>query len=167
VKAFYEANRKNFEVPEQARAQYVVLTSDAVAASDPISPEEIKKQYEARRGQYEQKEQRRASHVLVALKQGANDAEKTAARMKATDIAAQAKKNPASFGELARKNSDDPGSAAKGGDLGFFARGMMVPKFEDAVFQMKKGEIAGPVESDFGFHVIRLDDVRPGKVRAL
>ena len=167
IQAFYDANKKLFEVPEQAHAQYVVLSADALAAAETVSPEEIKAQYEARRAQYEQKEERDASHILIAVKQGASEAEKNKARIKAEEIAAQVKKNPASFADVAKKESQDPGSAPKGGDLGFFSRGMMVAQFEDAVFHMKPGEISGPVQSDFGFHIIRLNAVKPGKTRAL
>jgi peptidyl-prolyl cis-trans isomerase D len=89
------------------------------------------------------------------------------AKARAEDIAAQAKKNPAQFGELAKKLSQDPGSAQQGGDLGFFARdGSMVKPFEDAVFSMKEGEIAGPVQTDFGWHVIKLTAIHPGKLQS-
>ncbi len=167
VQAFYEANRSLFGVPEQVHAEYVVLNADSLLALDPVTTEEIRAQYDARREQYEQKEQRQASHVLISVKPGSSDADKARARAKAEEIAAQVKKNPAAFAEVAKKQSEDPGSAPKGGDLGLFSRGMMVQQFEEAVFRMKPGEIAGPVESDFGFHVIKLVAVRPGKLRPL
>jgi peptidyl-prolyl cis-trans isomerase D len=167
IQAFYEANRKDFEVPEQARVEYVVLNRDSLLAADPVSPDEIKAQYEANRAQYEQKEQRQASHILLTVKPGSSADEKAKVKARAAEIAAQVKKNPATFADAAKKQSEDPGSAGRGGDLGFFSRGMMVPAFEDAVFSMKPGEVSDPVESDFGFHVIRMTAVRPGKVKPL
>ena len=165
VQSFYEANKKSFELPEQAHVQFVVLSGEVLAALDSVKPEEIKAQYDARRDQYEQKEQRQASHILVTVKSDALEADKAKVKAKAEQIAAQVKKNPASFAEVAKKESQDPGSAPKGGDLGFFSRGMMVPQFEDAVFRMKEGEIAGPVQSDFGYHIIRLTAIKAGKIK--
>ena len=167
IRAFYDENKKLFEVPEQARVEYVMLNADALMAADPITPEEIKAQYEARRPQYEQKEQRQASHILLTVKPDASGPEKAKVKARAEQLAEQVKKNPASFAEVAKKESEDPGSAARGGDLGFFSRGMMVPAFEDAVFAMKPGDVSGAVQSDFGFHVIRLVGVKPGKVKPL
>lgn len=167
IKAFYEANRARFEVPEQVRVEYVVFDTDALAAADPVTAKEIQEAYEQRRSQYEVPEQRQASHILVALKQGANDAEKAKARARAEELLAQVKKSPASFADLAKKNSDDPGSAEKGGDVGLFSRGLVAKAFEDAAFSMKVNEITGPVESEFGFHIIRLTQVVAGKQKAL
>lgn len=167
IKAFYDANRGRFEIPEQVKVEYVLLDNDALMSADPLTQKEIESAYEQRRSQFEVKEQRQASHILIALKQGANEAEKAKARTKAEDLLAQAKKAPAVFAELARKNSDDPGSAEKGGDVGLFSRGLIAKAFEDAAFGMKPGEIVGPVESEFGYHVIRLTSVVPGKVKPL
>jgi len=167
VKAYYETNRGRFEVPERVKAEYVVLTSDALLALEPVSAEEVKTWYQSNINRYQEKEQRQASHILVAVKAGASPADKAKAREKAESLLAQARKAPSSFADLAKKNSDDPGSAAKGGDLGYFSRGMMVKAFEDAVFALKPGDIAGPVESEFGFHVIKLTGTRPGKTRSL
>ncbi|MGB8598044.1 MAG: peptidylprolyl isomerase, partial [Burkholderiales bacterium] len=97
----------------------------------------------------------------------ATDTEKKAAREKADDLFQQAKKNPAGFAELAKKHSQDIGSGKQGGDLGFFGKGMMVKPFQDATFAMKKGEIHEPVLSDFGYHIIQLNDIKPEKVRSL
>jgi peptidyl-prolyl cis-trans isomerase D len=141
IQAFYDQNRKQFEVPEQVRVEYVVLSNEALAASDPVKPEEVKAAYESQRAQFEVPEERQASHILLAVKQGAGDEEKKKARARAEELAAQLKKNPAAFAELAKKTSDDPGSAGKGGDLGFTSRGMFVKPVEDAIFSMKQGEI--------------------------
>lgn len=167
VKAFYEANRPRFEVPEQVKVEYVVFDADALASAEPVTAKEIQDTYEQRRAQYEVAEQRQASHILIALKQGANDAEKAKVRVRAEELLAQVRKSPASFADIAKKNSDDPGSAEKGGDVGLFSRGLVAKAFEDAAFAMKVSDISGPVESEFGFHIIRLTAVVPGKIKPL
>jgi peptidyl-prolyl cis-trans isomerase D len=164
VKAFYDANPSAFQVPEEVKLEYVTLTPDALGAQIPIDPAEVRKQYDDNARLYGKAEERQAAHILIAVKPDASDEEKANAKKKAVEIAAQVKKNPAQFGELAKKLSEDPGSAAQGGDLGFFARdGSMVKPFEDAVFSMKAGEIADPVQSDFGWHVIKLTAIHPAK----
>src|SRR5205823_9075809 len=111
---------------------------------------------------YGKPEERQASHILIAVKPDASAEDKAAAKKKADEIAADARKNPAQFAELAKKFSQDPGSAAQGGDLGLFARdGSMVKPFEDAVFGAKAGDIVGPIQTDFGWHVIKVVNVRP------
>src|SRR5207249_3976113 len=113
---------------------------------------------------YSKPEERQASHILVAVKSDAGEEQKIAAKKKAEDIAAQARKAPSQFAEIAKKNSEDPGSAGQGGDLGFFARdGSMVKPFEDAVFTAKQGDIVGPVQTDFGWHVIKTTSIKPGR----
>ncbi|MBI2960124.1 MAG: SurA N-terminal domain-containing protein [Betaproteobacteria bacterium] len=167
VQAYYEANRARFQVPERVKAEYVAMTADALLALEPVSAEEVKNSYQSNIDRYQEKEQRQASHILVAVKPDASAEDKAKAREKAESLLAQARKAPSAFAELAKKNSDDPGSAAKGGDLGYFSRGMMVKPFEDAVFSLKAGEFAGPVESQFGYHVIRLTGIKAGKTRSL
>ncbi len=167
VKAYYESNRKEFETPEQVRLEYLTLSPDVLSRDIEVSPEEIKKYYDEHQSEFGQPEERKASHILITVSATATDGERKAAREKAEDLAKQAIKSPAKFGELAKQHSQDPGSASGGGDLGFFQRGAMVKPFEDAVFSMKKDEIQGPVESEFGFHVIKLTDIQPAKTRSL
>lgn len=154
VKAYYEAHKDEFRAPERVRAQYVLLSAQALAKQETVSDAEIQAAYNARAAQYKVEEQRRASHILVKDK------------AQAEKLAAEVRKNPAHFAELAKKESQDTGSAAKGGDLGWFGRGMMVKPFEDAVFQMKQGEVR-VVQSDFGFHVVRVTGVQAGRSRPL
>src|SRR3990172_4364471 len=154
LKAYFDANGTQFAVPERVRAEYLLLSAEELGRQDPVTEDELKAAYEARAKQYGVEEQRRASHILVK------------SREQAEKLAAEARKTPARFAELARQHSQDPGSAESGGDLGLFARGMMVKAFEDAVFRMKEGEIAGPVESEFGFHIIRLVAVQSGRSRS-
>jgi len=167
VKAWYDGHLADYTVPEQARVEFVELSVDALAAKATVTPEEVKAYYEANQGRYLQKEERRASHILIAVKPDAKPEEKKAARDKAQAIFERVTKNPASFAEVAKKESQDPGSAVQGGDLGFFPRGAMVKPFEEATYAGKKGDIVGPVESDFGFHVIRITDVKPEKGKSL
>ncbi|MBI3054569.1 MAG: SurA N-terminal domain-containing protein [Betaproteobacteria bacterium] len=160
AKQHYDAHQNEFQLPEQARLEYLVLALDAIAAQVEVSADEVKQFYEQNLKQYARGDERQASHILIAVDAKASAEEKQAARARAEQLLQQARKNPAAFPELARKNSQDPGSAANGGDLGFFPRGAMTKPFDDAVFQMKAGEIAGPVQSEFGYHVIRLTAVK-------
>jgi len=166
IKGYYEKNKESFRVPEQARLEYVVLSVDELLSQEGATEGEIKKYYEEHAAQFQDAEQRQASHILITVPSSASDAEKNAAREKAEKLYKEAKQNPAAFADLAKKNSQDPGSAANGGDLGLFGRGAMVKSFEDAVFKMSVGEITPPVQSDFGFHVIKLTAVKPGKARS-
>ena len=161
IEAFYQANPQLFQAPEQASIEYVVLDLEAAAKGVTVNEQELKTYYEqnaARLGGGA--EERRASHILVAVPQGAGAEDKAKARAKAEDLLAQVKKNPDSFAALAKQHSQDPGSAPQGGDLDFFTRGAMTPAFEEAVFALKKGETSGIVETEFGFHIIRLTDVK-------
>lgn len=157
---FYDENAQQFDTPEQARAEYVVLSMETIGAALAVTEAEINEWYEGHKERYQQPEERRASHILIAA---ADKSEKPKAKAKAEALLKDLQKAPASFADLARKNSQDPGSASKGGDLGFFGRGMMVKPFEEAVYKLKAGEISELVESDFGFHIILLTDVHPAK----
>jgi peptidyl-prolyl cis-trans isomerase D len=165
AKAYYDKHADEFRIPERVKLAVVVLSQNDLMQQIAVSEEEAKQYYASHAPQYQTPEERRASHILVTVSPKAGDAERKAAEEKARQLAVEAKKNPAAFAELAKKNSQDPGSAEKGGDLGFFGRGMMVKPFEEAVFAMKTGEISGPVKSDFGYHVIRLTEVRAAKAR--
>lgn len=166
LQAFYKDNAKLFQAPEQANIEYLVLDLAAAQQGIAINEADLKTYYEQNASRIGGQEERRASHILVAVPKGAPEADKAKAKAKADELLAQAKKNPASFAELAKKNSQDEGSAQRGGDLDFFTRGAMVKPFEDAVFAMKaKGEIAGPVESEFGYHVIQLTDIKVPRQR--
>lgn len=167
AKAFYEQKKTEFTTPEQIRAEYLELSVDALAPTIQVPPDETKAFYEANSGRYMQKEQRKASHILINVTPKATEAERQSAKQKADALYAQAKKNPKEFADLAKKNSQDTGSAANGGDLGLFARGMMVKPFEDAAFAAKKDELVGPVLSDFGYHVILVTDIQPEKGKGL
>ena len=169
VKSYYDEHPKEFTTPEEVKVDYIELSVDALAAQATVTPEEVKRYYdeEVKKGTFGVPEERRASHILITVAPDATDAQRKAAEEKAQKIAAEVRKNPKSFAEVAKKESQDPGSAAHGGDLGYFGRGAMVKPFEDAVFAAKKGDILGPVKSDFGYHVIEVTDVKPAKVKSL
>jgi peptidyl-prolyl cis-trans isomerase D len=159
---FYDDNKNFFETPEQVRAEYAVLSLDALLPRVTVSDAEIKSWYDGHRDRYALPEERRASHILIAF---GDDREK--AKAQAKEVSREARKDPSRFADLAKQYSRDPGSAEKGGDLGFFARGAMVKPFDDAVFGQKEGEISGPVETDFGYHIIVVTGVREAKTQPL
>ncbi|MBI5274952.1 MAG: SurA N-terminal domain-containing protein [Burkholderiales bacterium] len=147
VGAFYQSNLPMFQAPEQADIEYVVLDLEGVMKTIAVNEQDVKTYYEQNAARYGTKETRRASHILVKDK------------AKAEELLAAVKKNPASFADLAKKNSQDPGSAPQGGDLDWFGRGAMTKAFEDKVFAMKPGDV-DMVQSEFGFHVIKLVDAK-------
>lgn len=163
AKKHYEAKQDEFRVPEQVRVEYVALTAEDLFARAKVDPAEVKKYFEEHRKQFEVQESRQASHILIMADPAGGAEAKAKAKARAVELHQQVKAKPDSFAELARKFSQDPGSAAKGGDLGYFARGSMVKAFDDAVFGLKQGEISPPVESEFGFHIIRLTGIRAGR----
>lgn len=163
VAAEYQARQSDYAIPAQVRVEYLSLSADSLAANANVTDAALSQYYETNKARFQEPEQRSASHILV-LTQGKD---KAAAKAQAEKLLAQVKANPAGFADLARKHSEDPGSAAKGGSLGTFGRGAMVPPFEKAVFSMKVGEISDLVESEFGFHIIRVDGIVPGTLLAL
>lgn len=167
ARKYYDANGKLFETPEQLRAEYLVLSQDALIAQASFSEQEIADWYQAHVDRYKQAEERHASHILIAVAKDADVAMVKSAQTKAEAIRAELKSKPAEFARLARAHSQDPGSAQQDGDLGWFARGAMVKPFEDAVFSLKPGEISDPVRTDFGFHIIKLQDIRAEQLRPL
>ncbi len=163
----YYAQSNEFNVPERVKAEYVVLSADALASQITVSDADIESYYEQNKTHYGTPEQRRASHILIAVDKNAPQAEQTAAREKAEKLLAEVKQNPQQFAELAKKNSDDPGSAERGGDLDFFSPGMMVKPFEDAAFKLRQNEISDLVQSDFGYHIIKVTAIKPAAARPL
>jgi peptidyl-prolyl cis-trans isomerase D len=163
VEAYYKANTAEFQAPEQASIEYVVLDLDALKKDITVSEDDLRKYYTENASRYTVAEERRASHILIKADKDASPEQRAKAKAKAEALLAEVRKNPASFAELAKKNSEDPGSAERGGDLDYFGRGAMTPPFEAAVFAMKPGEISNVVQTDFGYHIIKLTDVRGGE----
>ena len=166
LETFYKANQAMFQAPEQASIEYVTLDLDAVQKSITIREADLKSYYDQNAARLSGNEERRASHILINAAKEAPAADRQKAKARADELLLQVRKAPDSFAELARKNSQDTGSAANGGDLDFFARGAMVKPFETAVFAMKKGDISEVVESDFGYHIIKLTDLKTPKQRS-
>lgn len=166
LEAFYKANPAMFQAPEQATIEYLVLDLEAAQKGLTVNEQELKAYYEQNVARAAGKEERRASHILVAAPKDAPAAERAKAKAKAEELLAAVRKAPDSFAEVARKNSQDPGSAANGGDLDYFARGAMTKAFEDAAFALKKGDISNVVETEFGYHIIKVTDVKSPKQRS-
>jgi len=164
VKSYYDQNASEFQINEQAKVQYVRFSAADLLTKVQVSDAEVRNYYDEHKNEFATPEERRAAHILIAVKASAPQAEQDLARTKAEQVLQQVRKDPAKFAELAKKYSQDPGSAANGGDLGFFARGMMVKPFDAAAFSMKVGEISGLVKSDFGFHIIKLLAIKPSNV---
>jgi peptidyl-prolyl cis-trans isomerase D len=168
IEAFYKdpLHAAEFEAPEQSSIEYVVLDIDALKKGISVADDDLRKYYAENESRYGTPEERRASHILVKAEKGISADERAKAKAKAEALLAELKKPQAVFADVARKNSDDPGSAQKGGDLDFFARGAMVKPFDDAVFALKAGETSGLVESEYGYHIIKLTSVRGGGKRS-
>jgi peptidyl-prolyl cis-trans isomerase D len=160
LEKYYQAQSDRFRSQESVDIEYLVLDAASLEKSITLSEQDIKTYYEQNLQRLAGKEQRRASHILINAAKDAPAAEREKAKLKAEALLASLRKDPKAFADLARKNSDDTGSASKGGDLDFFAKGAMVKAFEHVAFELKQGEISSVVESEFGFHIIQLTDVK-------
>jgi len=160
IETFYNNNPAMFQAAEQADVEYLVLDAAALAKNVVLNEADLRAYYEQNAGRLSGNEERRASHILLNVPQGASAADKDKVRQRAQELLSQLRKDPTKFAELAKANSQDSGSAVKGGDLDFFGRGAMVKAFEDAAFALKKGAISDLVESEFGFHIIQLTDIK-------
>lgn len=163
VAEYYKQHQSLFTVPETVDIEYVVL-SPAVYKDIAVSEEDIRGFYEQNLQRFSIPEERRASHILIAIDA---DKDEAAAKKEADELYAKIQADPKQFAALARQYSADPGSAREGGDLGFFRQGMMVPEFDRAVFSGKKGDLVAPVKTDFGYHIIRIDDIKAAQARPL
>ena len=157
---YYKENPERFRTVENVDLEFLVLDLASLQSRIELPEQDLKTYYEQNLQRLSGQEQRRASHILINAAKEQPEAEKQKARAKAEELLAVVKKAPKTFAEVARKNSQDTGSAQNGGDLDFFSRGAMVKPFEDAAFALKKGDISDIVTSDFGFHIILLTDVK-------
>lgn len=160
LQAYYKAHPEQFQQAEQAAVEYVVLDIASLRDSITLNEDDLRTYYKENVDRMAGKEERRVSHILITASRDAAASDREKARARAAELLAQVRKSPGSFAELAKKNSQDPGSAAQGGDLSFFARGAMVKPFEDAAFALNKGEISEVVETDFGYHILQLTDIK-------
>ncbi|MDR3417356.1 MAG: SurA N-terminal domain-containing protein [Nevskia sp.] len=161
VKQRYEKDKDSFKAPERVKLAYVELALDQLPKAAAPSADELKAVYERRKASlFASPEQRHASHILINF-----GADKEASKKKAENLYAKIKAG-SDFTELAKANSDDPGSKGKGGDLGWVKRGMMTPKFESALFALDKaGDVSEPVQTEFGWHLIKLDELKPAQTK--
>ncbi len=166
IESYYKQNPALFQAPEEASIDYLVLDLDTVMKGITVAEADLKTYFEQNAQRLSGKEERRASHILIAAPAAAAAPEREKAKARAQELLAAVRKAPDSFAEVAKKNSQDPGSAPNGGDLDFFARGAMTKAFEDAAFSLKKGEISDVVETEFGYHIIRVTDVKAPKQRS-
>jgi peptidyl-prolyl cis-trans isomerase D len=162
VKRWYDENKQNYMLPETVNLQYVELTREHAESGIEVTEQALKEYYEQVKERFTTQEQRHGRHILITVGDGVDDA---AARKKAEELTAKAKAG-ADFAQLAKENSKDAGSAQQGGDLGLATRDVFVGPFGDALFSMAAGEIRGPVKSEFGYHVIKLDEIQPGHVKS-
>ncbi|KAG0163320.1 hypothetical protein DFQ30_000356, partial [Apophysomyces sp. BC1015] len=165
IKQYYDAHHDAFAVPESATIEYLTLSAGTLAQRVQPSDAELKKYYDDHAAKFKISGEVRASHILIAVAANASKADRGKARQKAESVLAQVNAHPDQFAKLARQNSDDPGSKDKGGDLGFFGPGMMVKPFSDAAFKLKKDQISGIVQSDFGYHIIKVTDIKPERIK--
>ena len=161
TKKYFDDNKELFKLPERARVEYLVLNEEAAAETVSVTDAELEQSYNDRLSEFQTKEERRASHILISVAESASSDEKDAAKKIAIEVLAKLNAKEGSFAELAKQFSNDPGSAENGGDLGFFEKGLMVESFDEAVFSASVGEIQGPIETQYGFHIIRLDEIKP------
>ena len=167
VKAYYDKNTTLFQVPETVKAEYVVFNADAVAKQVNVSDAEVLDAYNKNKARFLTPEKRSASHVLINAKADAKPADDAAAKAKAQAILDELRKNPADFARIAKAQSQDPGSAELGGDLGTVEKGVFVKPVEDAIYSLKEGEMSRLVRSEFGYHIIKVTKVVPAVQKSL
>ncbi len=166
IEEHYKNNSEKYLTDEEVKLAYVELSVDTLGDKVAVTDEEINKRYAEEKDKYKQEEQRKASHILLSVKKNATSEEEAKIKGKIEDIAARIKKGE-SFADLAKEFSEDPGSGKRGGDLGYFGRKAMVPEFDEVVFSLKVGELSDPVKTAFGYHLIKLDDIKEAHTKPL
>ena len=162
LSAWFNTHKEDYRVGEKRRIKYLLIDVDALRAKAVVAPGDVEKYYRDNTQEFTTPEQVRASHILIKT-EGKDDA---AARAKAEDLLKQVHAG-ADFAALAKKSSEDEGSAKNGGDLDYFGRGRMAKEFEDAAFALQPGELSGVVKSPFGYHIIKLVDRKPAMTKSL
>ncbi|MDD3266937.1 MAG: peptidylprolyl isomerase [Burkholderiales bacterium] len=166
IAGYYQQNIGQYTLPEQVKLQYIKLSADDLADTIKITDADLDKYLKAH-PELANNSEVDVSHILITIPSNATDEQKAAAKAKAEQILAQVKANPAKFAELAKQYSQDPGSAANGGDLGYFGKGVMAKPFEEAAFAMKTGQVSGVVETQFGFHILKLNAIKGNDVTSV
>lgn len=164
VASYYETHRDRYMTPEMVSVEYVELSADELAANDAPSEDVLREFYQSRRQQFSVPEERQVRHILLTIPEGASEADVEAIRRQAEGILSRIRAGE-SFAAVAREVSQDPGSADMGGDLGFIARGVMEPDFDQVAFTLEAGNVSDPVLTSFGFHLIKVDEIRAGQTR--
>jgi peptidyl-prolyl cis-trans isomerase D len=163
IQSWYDANKQQFEVPEQVQAQYVVLDEAAATHGVQVRDDDVETYYKQNQARFGRPERRRASHILIQVAPTASESERQATRARAEEIAAKAAANPDGFADLAKQYSQDAGSAQQGGDLGWVAP----PGLEQAISDLSKGQVSGVVVSPAGLHVLKVTDFQPSAIKPL
>ncbi|PSB92253.1 SurA N-terminal domain-containing protein [Candidatus Pandoraea novymonadis] len=168
LQAYYNSNKFQFQKPQSAKVEYVLLDPKEISIHAVMQPsyDDLKKYYKENVARFTTKEQRRVSHILISAPSDASHADCMKAKAKAEAILAQLQKHPNNFVKLAVSNSDDLSSKENGGDLGYFQRGSMVRVFEDTAFIMKDGDLSDVVKTDFGFHILKLTGIKPSQTKS-
>ena len=164
IKQYYDEHQQRYMTPEMVSLSYIELDASKLATDKQPTEEELKQFYNERASLYVTPEERRTSHILISLGADATEEQIAAAKKKAEDLRKQIEEG-ADFAKLAKEYSDDPGSAKQGGDIGFFGKDNLDPAYEEAMFKLKVGEVSEPVLSAFGYHIIKLDEIREQKAK--
>ncbi|RMG31233.1 MAG: peptidylprolyl isomerase [Gammaproteobacteria bacterium] len=160
IRDWYESHRKDYQAPEKVKLAWIELDLDDIARGLEADPQEVRKRYEERVKALANQEERRVRHILIQVPTGASEADEEAAKKRIEEIRREILSGKIGFADAAKKYSQDPGSAKQGGDLGYFGRGVMDPAFEKAAFSLEKGKLSEPVRSQFGYHLIEVEDIR-------
>ncbi len=166
LEKFYKDNVSSFQAPDSVTIEYVVLDLDSISKGIVLNESDLRAYYDQNASRLSGAEERRASHILINAPKSAPDADRQKAKARAAELLQLLKKSPDTFADVAKANSQDAGSAVNGGDLDFFTRGSMVKPFEEAAFALSKGDISEVVESEFGYHIIKLTDIKTPKQRS-
>tara|TARA_B100000767_G_scaffold40379_1_gene34023 strand:+ start:140 stop:2032 length:1893 start_codon:yes stop_codon:yes gene_type:complete len=164
IKDYYEANPSNFIMPDQVKVNFLLYSVAEILPKVKITDEEVKQYFDENKAQFEGSQQRRAKHILFLTDSDMTDEELNETKKLAESVREKVIKSPEGFADLAKEYSKDTESAKKGGDLGFFSRGMMVKEFDETVFDMKVGDISQLVKTQFGFHIISLIEIKGEEV---
>lgn len=160
IKSYYDGNQPEFSIPPQADVEYLLIGAEALAASQNIDDATVAAFYEKNAEQYTVPEQVHARHILISAAENAGEDVLAKAKTEIEALEERIVKGKEDFSKLAQEFSQD-GSAAQGGDLGWFAREQMVTPFADAAFALKPGEVSKPVKTQFGYHLIKLEERKP------
>lgn len=165
ARQYYNAHLDQFRIPDQVDVQYLMVSADQALKGITVTPDEIRLAYEdpTNRSRWAGQEKRRVRHILLTVPRGASAAQRKVVLSHVETLRQQLLAHPEQFSSLAQAQSQDPGSASQGGELGYFARGVMTPPFENAAFSLKQGELSQPVETDFGYHLIQVEDIQEGQ----